>query len=240
MEDVCGACIAWRPEAPEARSSMAAAGGAAPDAAPDADARADLVQIGSCRLRPELGRVPASLAKCALYRARGQPDRPAPTAARRSRTSRTARPSGPTARRARASSPTPRGASIVPPVPAPDRPLAAPLGTAAVDSELRRVAFQLHQAELGPGRDLKGRFEGGTVEVRDRDGKVDRFPIEVLFRRLVRLRNALDQLESEVDSHPKLQVEAEELVGLVRKVHGSLTTFNVLFDAPIDQFSGKS
>ena len=47
---VCGSCVAWRPM----------------------DTPADeLVALGSCRLRPELRRVPASLEKCPKYNQRG-------------------------------------------------------------------------------------------------------------------------------------------------------------------------
>lgn len=47
---VCGSCVAWRPI----------------DPGPDDD-----VAVGLCRLRPELRRVPATLAKCPKYNQRG-------------------------------------------------------------------------------------------------------------------------------------------------------------------------
>ncbi|MEO1338545.1 MAG: hypothetical protein AAFV29_23080, partial [Myxococcota bacterium] len=48
---VCGSCIAWRPTPTQS---------------------GDEVAIGACRLRPELGRVPADLKLCDLYKPRGQ------------------------------------------------------------------------------------------------------------------------------------------------------------------------
>jgi hypothetical protein len=51
VPNVCGSCIAWRA-----------------DAARDADELA----TGVCKLRPEIGRVPADLRKCSEYRPRGQ------------------------------------------------------------------------------------------------------------------------------------------------------------------------
>jgi hypothetical protein len=48
---VCGSCIAWRTEDPRP---------------------GDEVAPGACKLRPELGRVPATMRKCDLYRARAE------------------------------------------------------------------------------------------------------------------------------------------------------------------------
>lgn len=48
---VCGSCIAWRTETPRP---------------------GDEVAPGACKLRPELGRVPATMRKCDLYRARAE------------------------------------------------------------------------------------------------------------------------------------------------------------------------
>src|SRR5690242_13665647 len=49
--NICGSCIAWRPEEPRPGEDVAA---------------------GECKLRPELGRVPATLKKCNIYKPRGQ------------------------------------------------------------------------------------------------------------------------------------------------------------------------
>src|SRR5687767_9960939 len=51
VPNVCGSCIAWRCE--EARSG-------------------DEIATGACKLRPEMGRVPADLPKCNRYMPRGQ------------------------------------------------------------------------------------------------------------------------------------------------------------------------
>ncbi|HJL43320.1 MAG TPA: hypothetical protein RMG48_18575 [Myxococcales bacterium LLY-WYZ-16_1] len=240
--NVCGSCIAWRPD-PSAPSGpdRSGASAAAPDApasdgesGPDPSAPND--PIGSCRMRPELGRVPASLPKCPLYRARGTaPTEPAP-ARRRSRTGTT--PNRTAVRRARDAA----GEPSLPPAPA--APAQRPRGprAGAVSAEARPwrdAGFELLARELGPARDLRGRFEGGTVEVRDAQGGIQPYPMEVFFRRLVRFRNALDQLESAVDSADGLASEASALVSQVRKIHGTWTSFNVLFEEQIDHFSGK-
>ncbi|MCC7384436.1 MAG: hypothetical protein IT384_21495 [Deltaproteobacteria bacterium] len=51
VRDVCGSCIAWRCEEPRA---------------------GDEIATGACKLRPEMGRVPADLPKCNRYMPRGQ------------------------------------------------------------------------------------------------------------------------------------------------------------------------
>ena len=67
VKDVCGGCIAWRPGGPTEEDDVA---------------------MGSCRLRSELGRVPASLQKCDLYKGRGSyVYKPAPEPRRRARAS---------------------------------------------------------------------------------------------------------------------------------------------------------
>jgi hypothetical protein len=66
--DVCGSCIAWKPDNPRPGETVAA---------------------GSCRLRPELRRVPATMKLCSIYKPRGkftyEPGRASPKQRRRSR-----------------------------------------------------------------------------------------------------------------------------------------------------------
>jgi len=233
---VCGSCIAWRPDVEaELPSQALGAAKAAPDApeASTSEGPDDAVPVGRCRLRSEMGRVPASLPRCPLYRQRGT-TAPAPRAPRSRTRTRKAGPGRPSAPQPEPSAPTP------PPIRPPQRP-SSPRGPVGPEARAwSSEGLALLQQELGPSRDLLGRFEGGQAEIRDREGHAERFPVEVFFRRLVRLRNALDQLESAVDSKPALADEADVLVGLVRKMHGSLTSFNLLFEEKIDQFSGKN
>ena len=49
--DVCGSCIAWRPTGVDQEAQVAS---------------------GVCKLRPELSTVPATMAKCTIYKPRGQ------------------------------------------------------------------------------------------------------------------------------------------------------------------------
>jgi len=188
--DVCGSCIAWLAPSPVEIGK---------DGAP----------VGSCRLRPELRRVPATLGKCALYRGRGQP-----------------RASGESGKRPARSGSTRRTGPAIPPSPPPP---ALPERWTTAQAELHRAA----RAALGGSAllPMTSRFEGGTTEVIDREGRVISMPNERVFAHLCRLKRALDQLEARLPD--------EELKSQVARARGSLTSFNFLFGDPTHVFSGK-
>jgi hypothetical protein len=55
------------------------------------------------------------------------------------------------------------------------------------------------------------------------------------------VRERLRVLEQKINNHPKLNdAERVELQEYVTRIHGSLTTFNVLFDDRVDWFVGQS
>ena len=78
---------------------------------------------------------------------------------------------------------------------------------------------------------MVARFREGQTIVVDGAGREVSHPNERIFAHLCRLRSALDQLEARLPD--------EDLKSQVRRARGSLTTFNFLFHAPEDQFSGK-
>lgn len=169
----------------------------------------DGVPVGSCRLRAELHRVPATLGKCALYRGRGQPAPPP---------GRGGRPRG-----ARAG---PSRRTAAPPAPP---PLARPESWSPEQVSLHAEA----RAALGGDdrRPMLSRFRDGQTLVVDGSGRELSHSNERIFQHLCRLRSALDALEGALPD--------EDLKGQVRRARGSLTTFNFLFHDPADQFSGK-
>ncbi len=186
--EVCGSCIAWK-------------SGTGADAS-----------RGACRLRPELGVVPATLKRCHLYRGRGEPARPL-SAKRRSATARVVPAATP-----RPYQPTPPGS----------------LSPSQVEV-LRDLWAHIHAPT---GRALAPRYRGGTVVITDATDGTSEFPIEALFDRVARLREDLDAL-SEAGAATLEGPALSELRGLLRRIHGSLTTFNLLFADPADHFSGK-
>lgn len=245
---ICGSCIAWRPEEPRPGEDVAA---------------------GTCKLRPELARVPATLTKCSIYKPRGQfVYLPGTTPTTRRRRTGPARVLRRTADGELAPSAAPRPAPRVRPAtahsieegaaqplrvpdsgpsePRPERPnRAAPreveLGPEANGAAVRQVLVELVRREHGRAvRDIHSKFRtGGKAIAIDANGHQVAISAERFFSFLDRYRSALDALENAIRARPGLGDEAEDLIGQVRRMQGSFTTFNVMFADREDYFSGK-
>jgi hypothetical protein len=234
--DVCGSCIAWRPEDPRP---------------------GDDVATGACRLRPELGRVPASLKLCNLYKPRGQfvytPKKEAEPKRRKTAPPKVLRRSDAgelqvaEPRRARAQpemedAPLPATPYAPPPPPKerpPEETYAPPreidLGQDANLPAVRATFRDLIREELGVSRrEMAKRYKGGVVKVAKKEGPYFQHPVESLFSILDRLKASLDELERAVQKTPDLASEVHN----VRKIRGSFTTFNVLWADREDYFTG--
>lgn len=221
--NVCGSCIAWRPGEPRPGEDVAA---------------------GTCRLRAELNRVPATLRKCDLYKPRGQfvyqaPKSPkSPKRRKRASTVRVLKRSEagelvPAAPPPRAS----RSSEVVrdrPPV-----PRSVEVGTD--DASLLRAALEDAVKADFPvsGRDMMGRFEGGRVKVTAPDGAEVKLSAERFFELLERFRVSLEGLEDALARSDPLLPQLPELQKTLKQVQGTFTSFNFLYADRSDYFSGK-
>jgi len=101
---------------------------------------------------------------------------------------------------------------------------------------LRKYSDMPERVEMG------GRWAGGTLILKPGDSslKSKEIPLDVFFNKIVLLRDRLRVLEQRVNSHQKLTDEDKvNIQQYITRCYGSLTTFNVLFKFPSDQFVGE-
>jgi hypothetical protein len=87
--------------------------------------------------------------------------------------------------------------------------------------------------------EIGDRWSGGQLVLKPgKSGTQEKtVPIEIFFRKIVAVREKLRVLEQRINAHPKLADEDRLQLQDYITGHGSLTTFNVLFD-PADRFAG--
>lgn len=89
---------------------------------------------------------------------------------------------------------------------------------------------------------LGSKWTGGKMILQPGDKNManKEIPIDAFFHKIVMLRDRLRVLEQRINSHDKLSDEEKvNMQQYITKVYGSLTTFNVLFKFPHDQFVGE-
>lgn len=189
---------------------------------------------GLCRLRPELGEVPASLPYCHVFRVRD------------SRVSHVK----PVKRNALGFGGRNAGQRRAVFDDAPRRPtLDAPVvgdtdGEIAMDRDgLKQVLRELLEEETLYGYPQMGqRWENGTLVMTPGTEGVQpkEVPIETFFHKIVMIRDRLRVLEAKINTNEKLaSSDKVELQSYISKCYGTLTTFNILFKDKADHFASK-
>ncbi len=101
---------------------------------------------------------------------------------------------------------------------------------------LRRWSDIQEEVSLGQ------KWTGGKMILQPADHHMQskEIPIEAFFHKIVMLRDRLRVLEQRINAHDKLTDEDKvNMQQYITRIYGSLTTFNVLFKYPHDQFTGE-
>ena len=107
--------------------------------------------------------------------------------------------------------------------------------------DLKRLLFEVIEEEFTPNPVPIGkRWAGGTMTLKPgNDSQPKDIPLDVLFRKIIGIRESLRVLEQKINGHDALTTEDKlTLEAYITKCYGSLTTFNVLFKEDKHKFVG--
>jgi hypothetical protein len=106
---------------------------------------------------------------------------------------------------------------------------------------VKLAAYELGQEGMAT-IEMGARWQGGEVVIKPGDPKLaaKSVPIDVLFHKIVMVRDRLRVMEQQINAHKTLtDAEKVELQQYITRIYGSLTTFNILFKDRKDHFVGQ-
>ncbi len=106
---------------------------------------------------------------------------------------------------------------------------------------MKLAVFEVSREDL-PQMELGARWKGGEMLLKPGDPKLasKSMPIETFFHKIVMVRDRLRVMEAQINGHKVLtDNEKVELQQYITRIYGSLTTFNILFQAKSDHFIGQ-
>ncbi len=112
-------------------------------------------------------------------------------------------------------------------------------GRVALEAILRRVIREeTGLTAVAPAE----KWRGGSLVLRPTSTALQEksWPIETFFHKIVMIRNRLRTLEQQVNALAIDEASKIKLQAYITGCYGSLTSFNVLFADPDDQFKGAS
>jgi hypothetical protein len=120
--------------------------------------------------------------------------------------------------------------------------LEQPLGQfveSIVEKAIERLGLEKPDAAVA---ELATRWHQGKMVLHPADPTLQtkELPLELLFHKIVSIRNQLRVLEQKINAHTVLtDADKVEMQQYISRCYGSLTTFNLLFKSKEGQFSSK-
>lgn len=109
------------------------------------------------------------------------------------------------------------------------------------NGELKQFIVEVIDEYLCPHpAEIAQKWQGGSLILKPAgDQQSKEIPLEIFFKKMTGIREALRVLEQKLNNHPGLSAEDKATFqAYITKSYGSLTTFNVLFKHDKDRFHG--